>query len=95
MTKSILKSIVVGSLIGALVFFTGPLLLIIFILKFIFTPFGRMRQGHYGYGGPYGNPRFYGMHFAFADKVRNMSEEDYTAFKSKFENGFRGRHKHC
>lgn len=92
MTKSILKSIVVGSLIGALVFFTGPLLLLIFILKFIFTPFGRMRQG---YGGPYGNPRFNGMRLAFADKVRNMSEEDYTAFKSKFEHGFRGRHRHC
>lgn len=95
MTKSILKSIVVGSLIGALVFFTGPLLLLIFILKFIFTPFGRMRHGHYGYGGPYGNPRFNGMRLAFADKVRNMSEEDYSAFKSKFENGFMGRHRHC
>lgn len=88
-TTSILKTIIGGILLGAFVFFTGPLLLIILVLKFIFTPFGMGRYYHssFGFGGMHGEPRL-----AFADKVRGMSDEDYTAFKTKFE----GRHHgHC
>lgn len=92
MKKSIFKQIIGGIFIGALVFFTGPLLLIVFLLKFIFTPFGmgRMAYGRFGnhsFGGPVmmGGPRF-----AFADKVRSMSDEEYLQFKAKMEDRFQG-----
>jgi hypothetical protein len=90
MNKSIFKSIIGGAILGALIFFTGPLLLIVFLLKFIFTPFGmgRMMFSNRGMGfGMMGKPPF-----AFADKIRNMSEEDYTDFKIKMHQRFKG---HC
>jgi hypothetical protein len=83
MNKSILKTIVGGILLGAVVFFTGPLLLIILVLKFIFTPFGMGRRIDFGGCGPRGGPGMGGPRFAFADKIRSMSDEDYTSFKSK------------
>lgn len=81
MKKSILKQIVGGILLGTFVFFTGPLLFIILLLKFIFTPFGMAR-----YGGNFGrsNMAFGGRGFAFADKIRTMNDEEYAAFKTNF-----------
>ena len=93
MNKSILKTIVGGILLGTVVFFTGPLLLIILVLKFIFTPFGmgrRMAFGGFGARG-FGGPGMGGPRFAFADKIRNMSDEDYTFFKSKMDHNFQGK----
>ncbi len=93
MNKSILKTIVGGILLGTVVFFTGPLLLIILVLKFIFTPFGmgrRMAFGNFGHRG-FGGPGMGGPRFAFADKIRSMSDEDYTSFKSKNESNFQGK----
>ncbi len=89
MKKSIFKPIIAGALLGSFVFFTGPLLLIILILKFIFTPFGmgRMRFGNQFTGfGRMGMPPF-----AFADKIRNMSDEDYKHFQDKMK----GRFQNC
>lgn len=71
MTKNILKPIVIGLLVGAFIFFTGPLLFIILILKFIFTPFGNFRKGF--------------PSLAFAEKIRMMSDEDYANFQTKFQ----------
>lgn len=77
MQKTIFKSIAGGIFLGAFLFFTGPLLVIVLLLKFIFTPFGMGRFGRYGMMG--------GHRFAFADKIRAMSEEDYASLKNKFE----------
>jgi len=74
MKKSSFKSIIGGILLGTFVFFTGPLLFIILILKFIFTPFGMWR-----------NQGMRMPSFSFADKIRNMSEEQFNEFKSKNE----------
>ncbi len=82
MKKSVLKSIFGGMLLGAFVFFTGPLLLIVLLLKFIFTPFGMGRLAYARHMG-------YGPHFAggphFADKIRSMSEEEYSQFKNSMQ----------
>lgn len=85
MKASIFKPILIGILLGAFVFFTGPLLLIILILKFIFTPFGMWRMR-------YSRPFFFntGMPFAFAEKVRAMSDEEFNSFKEKTQNRFNG-----
>jgi len=83
MNKSILKTVVGGILLGTVVFFTGPLLLIILVLKFIFTPFGIRRrmtfEGFRPWG--FGGPGMGGSGFAFADKIRSISDEDYASFK--------------
>lgn len=85
MNKSVFKTIIAGVFIGTLVFFVGPLLLLVFLLKFIFTPFGRARMGWYGH------PRMMGaQRFAFADKIRTMSDEEFASFKSNFQQGFNG-----
>ena len=86
MNKSILKTIIGGILFGTFVFFTGPLIFIILILKFIFTPFGMGRMMMGRKGSNMGMPPF-----AFANKVRNMSDEDYMKFQTKMESRFNGR----
>jgi hypothetical protein len=86
MKKSIFKPIIMGIFLGAFVFFTGPLLMIVLLLKFIFTPFGmgRMRYRHRAmYVNDFGAMRTAG--FGFADKIRNMNEEEYSSFKSKMQ----------
>jgi hypothetical protein len=97
MKRSIFKPILGGILFGAFVFFTGPLILIVLLLKFIFTPFGMGRM-HYGrFGGPWGHRMAFagggmmpGPGFNFADKVRSMSEEEYEQFKLKMQGRFPG-----
>lgn len=82
MNRRMLKPIIGGVLLGAFVFFTGPLLLIVLLLKFIFTPFGMGRMMMYQrYRGPWGYAP--GMRFAMADKIRTMSDEEFNAFKEK------------
>ena len=91
MTKSILKSLLAGSLIGALLFFTGPFLFLfifaVLTLKFIFTPFG---MGRMMMMRGYGNPGFGKHSFAFAEKMRNMSDEEYASFRNRMSN-YNGR----
>jgi hypothetical protein len=88
MNKSIFKPIIAGALLGAFVFFTGPLLLVVLLLKFIFTPFGMWRMR--GYGGM-GYGRMGMQPLAFADKVRGMNEEEYNDFQSKMKDRFQHR----
>lgn len=86
MKKSVLKPIIGGIVLGSIVFFTGPLLLIVFLLKFIFTPFGMGRMRRQRFAGPMGfNPR---MRFAMADKIRNMSDDEFASLKEKMNHKF-------
>ena len=74
-TKAIFKSIFMGLIFGSLVFFAPFFLLktLIFfmLISFLMKMWWWRSMKHSG--------RF---HFRFADKVRNMSEEEYTRFKS-------------
>jgi hypothetical protein len=85
--KTVLKSIFGGIAIGALLFFAGPSIFIVLLLKFIFTPFGMGRMvyaRHLAYGGYFmGGPHF-------TDKVRSMSEEEYNNFKTSMQNRYYG-----
>lgn len=87
MNKSILKPIIGGVFLGAFVFFTGPLLFIVLLLKFIFTPFGMGRMMmHRRFGSPMSlNPE---MRFAMAEKFRSMSDDEFTSLKDKMNNKF-------
>lgn len=82
---NILKTVIVGALIGASLFFIPFFVLRIFafflIIGGLIRLFGAGRFGRYRRGfGPGFNP-------AFADNIRNMSEEEYSQFKQRFEGG--------
>lgn len=86
MKKSIFKSIIGGVLLGAFVFFTGPLLFIVFLLKFIFTPFGMGRLRMAERFSPMGMTSF-----AFAEKIRGMNDEEFSTLKEKMQNRYSKR----
>ena len=86
MNKNVLKPIIGGMLLGSIVFFTGPLLMIVLLLKFIFTPFGMGRMKHHKFAGPMGFN--HQMRFAMADQIRNMSNDEFALLKEKMNNKF-------
>ncbi len=87
MKKNLVKPIIGGILFGAAIFFAGPFLFFILLLKFIFTPFGMGRMMmHHRYYSPMGmHPN---MRYAMADKIRSMSEEEYASFKEKMNSPY-------
>jgi hypothetical protein len=86
MKRSIFGPIVFGILFGAAAFFAPFFLLkavfFLMIIGFIFRMFWWRRQAWY-----------YGQHYrmAYIDKVRKMSDEEYSEFKNKFSD-CRGYH---
>ncbi|MBL0316483.1 MAG: hypothetical protein IPP69_12150 [Flavobacteriales bacterium] len=99
MNRRIFKSILGGIVLGTILFFAGPVLLFflfaVLTLKFIFTPFGWGRMMMYR--GAWGHPGMGGMGaapFAFANKVRNMSDTEFAEFQDKMKNRFSGRCHH-
>ncbi|MBK8442094.1 MAG: hypothetical protein IPL35_01180 [Sphingobacteriales bacterium] len=86
MNKNVIKSIIGGILLGTILFFTGPFIFIVLLLKFIFTPFGMGRIMMYQRFGRH--PRQASVPFAMADNIRNMSDEEFVSFKEKMNNRF-------
>lgn len=80
--KSILKSIGIGILIGALAFFAFHLVITFLIIAGIMLFFTTRRFGRRGFG----HQRFREYRLAFADKIRNMNDEEYNSFRTNFEN---------
>lgn len=79
--KSILRSIAIGILIGALAFFAFQLVITFLIIGGIVMLLSRRRFDRRAFG----DQRF-GHRFAFADRIRTMNDEEYDAFKKNFEN---------
>ena len=79
MNFTIFKALGAGVILGSLVFFAGPLLLIVLLLKFIFTPFGMNR---WRFAGP--SP----LQMWQLEKVRSMSAEEFDAFKDNIRRPF-------
>lgn len=85
MTRSILKAIICGVIVGALAFFLPHFLLGIFVVFFLIRLFHGGCRRHYGCGHGYnGHPR---RMFYMADMVRKMSEEEYAVFKENMGGG--------
>lgn len=80
--KSILRSIAIGILIGALAFFAFQLVITFLIIGGIVMLLSRRRFDRRAFG----NHQFGRYRFAFADRIRTMNDEEYDAFKKKFEN---------
>jgi len=89
MTRSILKAVVCGIIVGALAYFVPHLLIGLIILGFIFrAAHCCMGHGYHGYG--HRSERLFYM----ADRIRKMSDEDYAEFKEKMGGGFNHYHGH-
>ena len=80
MTTSFFKPILAGILIGAALFFMPFFLLRVLIVFLIIGGLFRLFGGR-GFRSRYGR----GFHPAFADKIRNMSDEEYNEYKQSFE----------
>jgi hypothetical protein len=81
MNNQVLKTIIFGALIGAAIFaapFFVLKVLAFFLIVGLFFRIFRGRRGHYRrkWGGPWG--------WAYADKIRTMSDEDYQSFKENY-----------
>ena len=77
MKHSIFRTVIMGALFGATLFFMPFFMVGFFICIGIFGFFMRRRIGW----GQYGNHRF-----AFADKIRSMNDDEYQALKEKMSN---------
>jgi len=75
MKKSLVKSILIGIIIGALIFFAPMVFLVLLIFGVLMKIFGRRR-----YAKKYKERRF-----AFTDKIRGMTDDEYSSFKEKME----------
>ena len=90
MNNTLVRSILAGLLLGAalfiLPFFLLRIALFFLLIGALFRLFGggRFRRGGWGHGRGYG-----GYIPAFTDRIRQMSDEEYTAFKQRA-----GQH-HC
>lgn len=82
MATTLLKSILIGTLMGAMIFFAPGFIIGLVITFLIF----RLMIGRRMRGGRYTEYRL-----AFADKVRSMSDEEYEQFKSNVHT----HHRHC
>lgn len=96
MTRTILKAVIGGIIVGALAFFVPKVLLGLFFLCLIISAFhcccGRHRCGSHRFGSK--------KMFYMADKIRKMSDEEYEEFKTVFgedccQNGHHHHHHHC
>ena len=82
MKNSIYRSILMGLLIGVLVFVAFRLVIVLLIIGAIFKLAG---------GGRWKREQWRQRKLAYVDNVRNMDENQYEEFKSNFGHG----HGHC
>jgi hypothetical protein len=85
MTRTILKTVLCGIMVGALAFFVPGLLVGLFVFMLIARLFCGCRSRHYCGGHCCGHGR--GGRFEMMDKIRTMSEADYAEFKSNHGHG--------
>ena len=93
MTRSILRPVIGGIIVGALAFFVPHFLLGIFIFMLIVRLLHGCGRGY----GCHGHRQ--GRMFYMADKIRKMSEEEYAEFKANMGGGCSNNgyyhHRHC
>lgn len=76
--KPVLGGVFLGSILFAMPFFILKVALFFLVCGTLMRLFARGRMRH-------GGMRGMGFGPAFADKIRGMSDEEYDAFKTKFE----------
>jgi hypothetical protein len=79
MIKTIIKLTVLGIVFGVAAYFMPFFLIKVFLVMVILGAFFRLLGGgrHRSMG--------HGYRHAFADSIRNMSDEEYASFKAKWQ----------
>ncbi len=95
MTRTIVKAVIGGLIVGALAFFAPKVLLGLFIFCLIMSAFHCCGARHRCGGHRMGSKKM----FYLADRIRKMSDEEYEEFKTVFgdeccSNGHH-HHGHC
>jgi hypothetical protein len=90
MKRNFFKPVFAGMLIGTLLFFAGPLILLVLLLKFIFTPFGMHRLYRPAYASSYRGWMHRDGLWQMADKLRAMDDSTYQQWKDEKMNSFNG-----
>lgn len=75
MNRQLIKTILGGALLGAALFYIPFFILKVMVIFLLFSMMFRFFGRHRGYRGPYG--------WAYADKIRNMSDDEYANFKER------------
>ena len=90
MAKQFFKMVLIGVLAGVALFMAPFFLIKFFIFFLLIGAICRLwwggRRHRKGWGG---------YQFAFADKIRNMNEEEYAAFKEKMNSSSCNYYNHC
>ena len=86
MNRQIIKTILGGALLGAALFYIPFFVFKVLVVFALFGIMARFFGRHRGYRGPYG--------WAYADKIRNMSDDEYTHFKERMSHRGRCGHPH-
>ena len=87
MNNNLLRSILAGLLLGVALFvmpfFLIRLVFFFVIIGVLFRLFGGGR-----FRGGWGRGQRFGYMPAFADRIRQMSDEEYTTFKQRYDQGY-------
>ncbi|UFH51885.1 hypothetical protein [Spirosoma sp. KNUC1025] len=87
MNNTLVRSILAGLLIGAALFIMPFFLLRLIVFFLIIGALFRLFGGGRFRRGGWGRDRGFGYTPAFTDRIRQMSDEEYTQFKQRYENG--------
>jgi biopolymer transport protein ExbB/TolQ len=79
MNTTVFKPLLIGGLLGAALFVMPIFLLRVLLAVLLIGAIMRL-WGNRFYGRRFGNPY---QQLAFADKIRNMTEEEYTRFRQQ------------
>ncbi len=85
MTKQIIKTVLAGILAGAALFLVPFILIRVLLFVLLIGAVARLLGRRYHYRGR--------MHPAFAEQIRNMSEEEWAQYRQNY-NGHCGRRRH-
>jgi hypothetical protein len=87
MTKQLLKPVLLGILAGGVLFVLPFFLLRTLLFFLLIGGLFRLFAGRwFSWRGRYGYSHDRGFSPALADTIRSMSEEDYQAFRQRFQN---------
>ncbi|GAB4019009.1 hypothetical protein [Spirosoma koreense] len=85
MNNTLLRSILAGLLVGAALFIMPFFLLRLIVFLLIVSALFRLFGGGRFRRGGWGRSRGFGYMPAFADRIRQMSDDEYAAFRQRYD----------
>lgn len=86
MNLQLIKTIIGGAILGTALFYLPFFVLKVLVIILLIGVISKFFRRHRGYRGPYG--------WAYADKIRSMSDDEYSEFKERLSHGKCGHRYH-